>query len=222
MASPLIIINLKAYAEGYGHRALRIAADARLVSKESGVRIGVAPNYMDLHPMSRHYDIPVYAQHVDGIVPGAHTGHILAEALRNAGAYGTLINHSERRLTLADVQASVEAAKAAGLETVVCTNNDATSAAAAAFAPEYIAIEPPELIGTGVSVSKADPGIIERSVAAVQKINPDVKLLTGAGISTGECVKIAVDLGTDGVLLASSVVKADDPATVLRDLVSLL
>jgi triosephosphate isomerase len=222
MASPLIIINLKAYAEGYGHRALRIAADARLVSKESGVRIGVAPNYMDLHPMSRHYDIPVYAQHVDGIGPGAHTGHILAEALRNAGAYGTLINHSERRLTLADVQASVEAAKAAGLETVVCTNNDATSAAAAAFAPEYIAIEPPELIGTGVSVSKADPGIIERSVAAVQKINPDVKLLTGAGISTGECVKIAVDLGTDGVLLASSVVKADDPATVLRDLVSLL
>jgi triosephosphate isomerase len=222
MASPLIIINLKAYAEGYGHRALRIAADARLVSKESGVRIGVAPNYMDLHPMSRHYEIPVYAQHVDGISPGAHTGHILAEAARDAGAYGTLINHSERRLTLADVQASVEAAKAAGLETVVCTNNDATSAAAAAFAPEYIAIEPPELIGTGVSVSKADPGIIERSVAAVQKINPDVRLLTGAGISTGECVKIAVDLGTDGVLLASSVVKADDPATVLRDLVSLL
>lgn len=222
MASPLIIINLKAYAEGYGHRALRIAADARLVSKESGVRIGVAPNYMDLHPMSRHYDIPVYAQHVDGIGPGAHTGHILAEALRNAGAYGTLINHSERRLTLADVQASVEAAKASGLETVVCTNNDATSAAAAAFAPAYIAIEPPELIGSGVSVSKADPGIIERSVAAVRKINPDVRLLTGAGISTGECVRIAVDLGTDGVLLASSVVKAEDPATVLRDLVSLL
>lgn len=222
MASPLIIINLKSYAEGFGHRAHRIAADARLVSKESGVRIGVAPNYMDLHPISRHYDIPVYAQHVDGIGPGAYTGHVLAAAVREAGAYGTLINHSERRLTLADVQASVEAAKGAGLETVVCTNNAATSAAAAAFAPAYIAIEPPELIGSGVSVSKADPGIIERSVAAVRQINPAVKVLTGAGISTGECVKIALDLGTEGVLLASSVVKADDPASVLRDLVSLL
>jgi triosephosphate isomerase len=222
MASPLIIINLKSYAEGFGHRAHRIAADARLVSKESGVRIGVAPNYMDLHPISRHYDIPVYAQHVDGIGPGAYTGHVLAAAVREAGAYGTLINHSERRLTLAGVQASVEAAKGAGLETVVCTNNAATSAAAAAFAPAYIAIEPPELIGSGVSVSKADPGIIERSVAAVRQINPAVKVLTGAGISTGECVKIALDLGTEGVLLASSVVKADDPASVLRDLVSLL
>jgi triosephosphate isomerase len=222
MASPLIIINLKSYAEGFGHRAHRIAADARLVSKESGVRIGVAPNYMDLHPISRHYDIPVYAQHVDGIGPGAYTGHVLAAAVREAGAYGTLINHSERRLTLAGVQASVEAAKGAGLETVVCTNNAATSAAAAAFTPAYIAIEPPELIGSGVSVSKADPGIIERSVAAVRQINPAVKVLTGAGISTGECVKIALDLGTEGVLLASSVVKADDPASVLRDLVSLL
>jgi len=56
----------------------------------------------------------------------------------------------------------------------------------------------------------------------VKKVNPGVKVLTGAGISTGECVRIALDLGTDGVLLASGVVKAKDPALVLRDLVSLI
>jgi triosephosphate isomerase len=222
MSSPRIIINLKTYAEGYGPRAHRIAADAQMVSEESGVTIGIAPGYMELHPLSHHYSIPVYAQHVDAIEPGAHTGHVLAAAVRHAGAHGTLINHSERRLTLADVQAAVEASRQAGLETVVCTNNDVTSAAAAVFAPDYIAIEPPELIGSGVSVSKADPGIIERSVEAVKRVNPEVKLLTGAGISTGECVRIAVDLGTDGVLRASSVVRAEDPAAVLRDLVSLL
>ncbi len=220
--SPLIIINFKTYNEGFGNNAHQIAHSAEIVGQESGVTIGVAPNYMELHPISMHYAIPVYAQHVDGIEPGASTGHILPEAVKLAGASGTLINHSERRLTLADVEASVKAAKRADLQTIVCTNNTATSAAAAVFLPDYVAIEPPELIGTGVSVSKADPGIIESSVAAVKKINPDVKILAGAGINSGECVKTAVDLGTDGVLLASGVVKARDPVEVLRDLVSLL
>ena len=114
------------------------------------------------------------------------------------------------------------AAGHANLTSVVCTNTTATSAAAASFSPTYIAIEPPELIGSGVSVSKTDPGIIERTVEAVKAINPDVRVLTGAGISTGECVRIALDLGTEGVLLASSVVKADNPQKVLEDLVSLL
>ncbi|MFY9800907.1 MAG: triose-phosphate isomerase, partial [Methanoregula sp.] len=131
-------------------------------------------------------------------------------------------NHSERRLTLADIESSVRALQAQKLISVICSNNESTSAGAAALGPEYVAIEPPELIGSGVSVSKANPDIIRRSVAAVHAVNPSVRVLTGAGIQSGECVKIAVDLGTDGVLLASSVVKAPEPATVLRDLVSKL
>lgn len=222
MSKALIIINLKAYQEGYGSGAHRIAEAAELVGEESGVTIGIAPNYMDLHPLSHHFAVPVYAQHVDGIAPGARTGHVLAQAVRYAGAHGTLINHSERRLTLAEIEAAVAAAKAARLETVVCTNNIPTSAAAASLAPDYIAIEPPELIGSGVSVSKADPGIIENSVKAVASVDSGIKVLTGAGISTGECVRIALELGTAGVLLASSVVKAKDPEAVLRDLVSLV
>ncbi len=222
MVSPLILINLKTYKEGIGGSAHRIATAAEDVAKESGVTIGIAPSFMDLRPLSTHFSIPVYAQHIDGITPGAHTGYILPEAVKIAGAHGTLINHSERRLTLADIEAAVAAAKRLQLETVVCTNNVATSAAAAALAPDYVAIEPPELIGSGVSVSKADPEIIERSVNAVRGVRDDVMVLTGAGIQSGDCVKIAIDLGTQGVLLASSVVKAEDPAAVLRDLVSLL
>lgn len=222
MSKALIIINLKAYREGSGSGAHQIAQAAELVGEESGVTIGVAPNYMDLHPLSHHYAIPIYAQHIDGIAPGAWTGHVLAEAVRFAGAHGTLINHSERRVTLAGIEAAVAAAKAAKLETVVCTNNIATSAAAAALGPDYIAVEPPELIGSGVSVSKADPGIIENTVKAVANVDSGVKVLTGAGIGTGECVRIALELGTVGVLLASSVVKAKDPEAVLRDLVSLI
>jgi triosephosphate isomerase (TIM) len=222
MPSPLILVNLKSYKEGMGNRAHQIATAAQLVSRESGVTIGVAPGYIDLHPLAHHFAVPVYAQHVDGYEPGAHTGHITAESLKVAGAAGSLVNHSERRLTLADIEAAVRALHGQKLSAVVCTNNDITSAAAAALGPEYVAIEPPELIGSGVSVSKANPDIIRRSVAAVRAVNKEVKVLTGAGIQCGECVKIAVDLGTDGVLLASSVVKAPDPTAVLRDLVSKL
>ena len=222
MASPLILINAKTFREGMGNRAHMIANAAQLVAHESGVTIGIAPSFFDLHPISHHFAIPVYAQHVDGFEPGAHTGHITADALKIAGAAGSLINHSERRLTLADIESSIRALQAQKLISVICSNNEATSAGAAALGPEYVAIEPTELIGSGVSVSKANPDIIRRSVAAVHAVNPKVKVLTGAGIQSGECVKIAVDLGTDGVLLASSVVKAKEPVTVLRDLVSKL
>jgi triosephosphate isomerase (TIM) len=222
MPSPFILINLKTYKEGMGSRAHMIANAAQIVANESGVEIAIAPSYIDLHPISHHFMIPVYAQHVDGSEPGAHTGQISADALKAAGAAGSLINHSECRLTLAEIDASVKALQAQKLVAVVCTNNESTSAAAAALGPEYVAIEPPELIGSGVSVAKANPEIIRRSVATVRGVNPNVKVLTGAGIQTGECVKIAVELGTDGVLLASSVVKSKEPGAVLRDLVSQL
>lgn len=222
MEKPVIIINCKVYREGIGRRADTIAESAQVVCDESGVIIGIAPTFTDLHRIAHHYDIPVYAQHVDGVPPGAYTGHITAETIKLAGARGTLINHSERRLTLAEIEASVRAVKEQKLETVVCTNNDATTGAAAVFHPTFIAIEPPELIGSGISVSKADPEIIRRSVAAVHAISPGIDVLAGAGIHSGECVKIAIDLGTRGVLLASSVVKAEDPKLVLRNLVSLL
>ncbi|KAF5046122.1 Triosephosphate isomerase [anaerobic digester metagenome] len=220
MPEVVILINLKTYREGLGQNAHRIARAAEDVAAESGVVIGVCPQPMDLHPLAHHFDIPVYAQHVDGVSPGASTGHVTAEAIRVAGAVGSLINHSERRLTLAEIEASVQACANNRIKSVVCTNNVLTSAAAATLGPDFVAIEPPELIGSGISVAKADPEVIGNSVEAIRVVNESVRILTGAGIQSGECVRIATDLGTDGVLLASSVVKAEDPAEVLRDLVS--
>ncbi|MCQ8893892.1 MAG: triose-phosphate isomerase [Methanolinea sp.] len=222
MGRPFILINLKTYAEGSGQRAHAIAGAAQQVADEAGVDIGLAPSYMNIHPLSMHYSLPVYAQHVDPLPPGAHTGSVTVEAIREAGAVGSLVNHSERRLTLADIEACVSRLREARLVPIVCTNNVPTSAAAAALSPGYVAIEPPELIGGDVSVSTANPGIITGTVEAVRKVNPDVRILTGAGIHSGKCVRTAIDLGTDGVLLASSVVKAKAPISVLRDLVSLL
>ncbi len=168
-------------------------------------------------------EIPVFAQHIDPIKPGSHTGHVLPEAVKEAGgAVGTLLNHSENRMILADLEAAIRRAEEVGLMTMVCSNNPAVSAAVAALGPDYVAVEPPELIGTGIPVSKAKPEVVTNTVELVKKVNPDVGVLTGAGISTGEDVKKALELGSVGVLLASGVTKAKDPEKAIRDLVSLI
>ncbi len=222
MKSPVILVNLKCYQESISHGAHRIAKAAREVSDESGISIALAPMFMDIHPVKHHFGIPVFAQHIDPVTPGANTGRIPLASVKSAGAIGSLVNHSEYRLTLADIDKNVTALRAEGMVSCVCSNNVATTAAAAILRPDYVAIEPPELIGGSISVAEANPDIITASVEAALKANPDVKILTGAGIHSGKCVKTALDLGTSGVLLASSVVKAEDPAKILRDLVSLL
>ncbi len=222
LEEPIIAINFKTYAQATGERALKIAKAAEEVYKETGVTIVVAPQLADLYRIAQEVEIPVFAQHIDPIKPGSHTGHVLPEAVKEAGAVGTLLNHSENRMILADLEAAIRRAEEVGLMTMVCSNNPAVSAAVAALTPNYVAVEPPELIGTGIPVSKAKPEVITNTVELVKKVNPGVKVLTGAGISTGEDVKKALELGTVGVLLASGVTKAKDPEKAIRDLVSLI
>lgn len=216
---PLIVLNFKTYSEGMGENAVRIAKYCEEVSNDSGVDIIAVPQIPDIYRVARSVRIPVFAQHIDGAGAGSYTGHISADCVRSAGATGTLINHSERRLLLSEVDLAIQAAKKAGLTAIVCTNNIAVTSAAASLSPEFVAIEPPELIGSGVPVSKADPDIVSGSVRAVKKINPAVEVLCGAGISRGDDVAAALNLGAVGVLLASGVIKAKDPKAALIDLV---
>lgn len=214
---PIILVNYKTYSEATGKKADKLSKIAEEVNQETGVNIGVAPQFTDIAPIARAVSIPVFAQHVDPIVPGSHTGHILLESVKEAGAVGTLINHSERRLKLFDIETLVMKTREADLVSLVCTNNAGVSAAAGALKPDMIAVEPPELIGTGIPVSKAKPEVVSGTVELVKKINSDVVILCGAGITTGEDVAAALKLGTKGVLVASGVVKAKDPRKVLTE-----
>ncbi|MFQ6135986.1 MAG: triose-phosphate isomerase [Candidatus Hydrothermarchaeales archaeon] len=218
--TPVIMLNLKAYAESIGEKGLELARACQQVTEETGVSTAVCPQNFDLAWIAKHVDIPCLAQHVDAFSPGSHTGWTVLEAVKASGAVGTLVNHSEHRLQIADIEAIVYKARELDLVTVVCTNNTQVSSAVAALKPNMIAIEPPELIGSGIPVSKANPEIVRGSVNAVKGICEDVSVLCGAGISKGDDVKAAIELGTDGVLLASGVVKAKDPKEVLIDLAS--
>jgi triosephosphate isomerase len=166
--------------------------------------------------------VPIFAQHIDAISPGGHTGSNLINTLIEAGISGSLINHSEQRMKLADIEEVVKMCKAKQIESCVCTNNIETSKAIATLAPTAVAVEPPELIGTGIPVSQAQPEVVEDSVKEVKAVNKKVKVLCGAGITTGDDMKAAMDLGADGVLLASGIVKAESPKDALLDLVSKL
>lgn len=220
--TPIVILNYKTYAESTGKNAVQLSKYVEEASKESGVSMAISPQAVDLYNIVNEVDIPVYAQHMDAVTPGGHTGSTLPEAIAESGVNGTLINHSEQRLTLADIDWVVEKTKELDLTSVLCTNNVKTSAAVASFNPDYIAIEPPELIGSGIPVSKANPEIVENTVNEIHNINKSVKVLCGAGISTGEDMKAALELGTEGVLLASGIIKADNQKEALLDLVSLI
>jgi triosephosphate isomerase len=220
--SVFILLNLKTYDEGTGINAVKLAEACRDVSETSGAKIAIAPQTADLYRVSSKVNIPTYSQHIDSIGTGSYTGHVYIKSVKETGASGSLVNHSEKRITLAEIEKIVTMLKENKMMSVVCTNNAATTAAAASLAPDYVAIEPPELIGSVIPVSKADPDVIVKSVNDVFKINPNVKVLCGAGISKGEDLKAAIDLGAKGVLLASGIVKAKDPKAALYDLVSLI
>lgn len=220
MKTPVIIINAKAYPQSDGDSGLKLIEICGDVSKETGASIIVSPENVLLKAAADMKAIPVMAQSVDAVEPGGRTGWTTLESIKAAGASGTLVNHSEHRLKLADIEYIVSKARTMGLETVVCTNNVGVSRAAVALNPDFVAVEPPELIGGDVSVTTANPAIVSDTVKAVQEINDKVGVLCGAGVKNGKDVKKAIELGAQGVLLASGVVKATNIRDVLIDLVS--
>jgi len=212
---PVIVLNFKTYIEAIGSRALKLARIAENVSLKTGVTIIVCPQFTDIPSITSSLNIPVFAQHIDPIKPGSHTGHILPEAVKAIGVKGTLLNHSERRLLLSDIDFAIRRAMEVDLLTLVCANNVSVASAIALLAPWAIAIEPPELIGTGRAVSKVKPEVVSGAVKAIKNINSSVHVLCGAGIASAEDVEAALKLGAEGVLLASAFVKSKDPEKTL-------
>lgn len=222
MRTPAVVVNFKAYSEVDGPRSLDLALTCQKVAEESGVSIAVCPPMVELSHVARNVQIPVLSQHCDPRRPGSATGWVTPSMIAASSAKGTLLNHSEHRLMLTDIQDAVAMCRSQGLWSIVCTDSVASSGAAAFYSPDFVAVEPPELIGGDISVTDANPDVVRDAVDAVKKADPSVRLLCGAGVKTGKDVKAALELGAEGVLLASGVVKSKDPYQSLLDLVKLI
>jgi len=217
---PIIILNLKTYPEINQGGALRLTKMCEQVASETGIEFVVCPQQADLGLLCKNVELPVFAQHIDNVSPGSTTGWVTPESVKSAGARGTLINHSEHRIGIADISDLITRCRQLDLISLVCTNDLSVSRACAVLKPDFVAVEPPELIGGDISVTTADPEIVRRTVDSIRKIAPEVRVLTGAGVKNGDDVAMAVELGTCGVLLASGVVRSKDPLKTLYDLVS--
>lgn len=215
----VIALNLKTYAESTGEKGLALCKIAEDVSKSSGVSVIVAPQTVFLAQAASTLSIPVFAQHVDTVTPGATTGCTTWEAVKAVGCKGSLVNHSEHRLPFFQIFEAVEKAKQMGLQSLVCTTNALESKAISLSNPSLIAVEPPELIGSGISVSTAKPEIVSKTVEAVASVSK-TPVLCGAGITTAVDVKKSIELGASGVLLASAFTKAKNPKEKLEELAS--
>jgi len=209
--SNILVINFKTYAESSGQRGVKLAKKIESVDKN----VVIVPQTPDLYLMKQNTSLPVYAQHIDAITPGSRTGHILAQTAKEAGCIGTLINHSERPVSLDVIEKTIAVCKEVGLKSIVCVPDIEMEKKVAQFRPDMIAIEPPELIGGTVSVCTANPEIVEQAVKACT----DMPVLCGAGVNSGEDAKTAKELGARGLLVASAVVKNPNPESLIKELV---
>jgi len=213
-----LIVNFKNYPEVLGDGSVSLALAVKRVADDALIEAIVAPPTPMLALVASRTGARVYSQSVGSMRGDKTTGEILPEAVKAAGGSGTILNHSESRRTPAELGKLVPRLAGIGMEVCLCAQTAEEAAELAALKPLYLAIEPPELIGSGIAVSKARPELVQKTVSAVRRAGYGGKILCGAGIVSGEDVTKALTLGVDGVLVASSVVKARDWEAQVREL----
>lgn len=219
LQAPVFEIGLKGYA--YGAEAVRLALAADQVSAELGVSVIFDPQAVDIPAVARETrHILVFAQHMDPVTPGRGVGSVLAEAIKEAGAVGTMLNHSERRLTLTDINRAIGRAKEVGLATLVYADSPEEAAALAMLGPDIVLAEPPELIATSRSTATEMRGFVERAVELVGRIDPGIIVMCGAGVQTPADVAGMIGLGVGGTGSSSGILKADDPIATMRSMIT--
>ena len=219
MDKPLIVVNFKTYESASGQSAEDLAASMEKFTDRNFRMIAVVSAF-DLHSIaSNSTNLEVWSQHLDPVGKGSYTGWLEPESAIYRGAVGTIINHAEHKVSIKHVKELMEMLPS-DFPICACAADVSEAIELAKLNPTFIAVEPPELIGGDISVTTADPSIVTDTVKAVKSVNSNVRVLCGAGVKNGADVRKAIELGAEGVLLASGVTKAEDVNAVLDDLSS--
>jgi triosephosphate isomerase len=216
---PFIVLNLKTYKEGSDSNAVKLALIAEKVQQKTGLNIILCVQAIDLKEVASRVKIPIFAQHTDYAPIGKSTGSIVPEQLLNINIRGSILNHSEKRIDITEIEKIVIRLKELDMTSIVCAKNQVEAKQITKFKlvkPTFIAVEPPELIGGEVSVSQSKPDVIIKSVKACGNI----PVLVGAGVKDNNDIKVALQNGAKGVLLASHFVLAKDPEKFLMDMLN--
>jgi triosephosphate isomerase len=215
--SPFFEFGPKAYL--YGEKMIALAEYADTLAVEFNVDIIIDPQTLDIPEMARRCkNIRVFAQHMDGIPVGRGMGTVLPEALKAWGAQGALLNHVEKRLSLAELEQGIRRGKEQGLLTMVCADDPDQAAAMAVFSPDIIVVESPAQIG-GESRSAEDNALIAEINRRILSIAPEVKILHAAGIKGPRDVYNIIAAGSEGSGSSSAIALAEDPFRMFHDMV---
>jgi len=212
----LFIINCKNYEEISGDKILEFVKIAEKISKKYKIKIAIAPP-QHLIGLVSNSKIPILAQHIDNSKVGSTTGYVIAELLKKSKVSGSLINHSEHRISSEDISKLILKLRELKMISVVCVKDVSEAKKYSKLNPDYIAIEPPELIGSGKAVSNERPEIIIKAADAVKSANNKTELLCGAGIVSGQDVVKALELGSKGILVASGIIKAKNWVKIIEE-----
>ena len=213
--APFFEIGPKSYLYGQDVIDLAIAADK--ASEKYGVDIIFTTPIVEIARVkaaTKH--IHVFAPHMDPIVPGRGLADVLPESLVAAGAEGVMLNHVEKPLTLATLKATIKRAEEVGLTTIVCADSIVEAGMIAKLNPDIIVAEPSELIGTGLT---SGPEYVAAAAKSVKDVNPDILVLTAAGIANGEDVYNTIIAGADATGSSSGVAKAADRAAMVDEMI---
>ncbi len=214
--APFFEIGPKSYLYGDDVIALAVAADA--ASEKYGVDIiFTAPIVEIVRVKAATKRIHVFAPHMDPIYPGRGVADILPESLVAAGAEGVMLNHCEKPLTLSVLKKTIERADEVGLATMVCADSIAEASMIAKLRPNIIVAEPSELIGTGVNCG---PEYVAAAADSVHSVDPDILVLTAAGIANGEDVYNTISSGADATGSSSGIAKAPDRAAMIDEMIA--
>ena len=205
----MLIINFKNYLELSASKTVELALAAQRASHVMKVKTIVAPPQPSLSLVAQNVNIPVFCQHVDDVQAGQSTGFFVPDVAKSFGAAGSILNHSEHRLDYNTIGNLIERLRKLNMVSVVCARTSSEAAELARLNPNYIAVEPPELIGSGKAVSKENPKVILDSVKLVSEHSKSTGVICGAGIMDKSDVRSAFDLGVKGILVASGVIKAN-------------
>lgn len=212
----MFVINCKNYEEIAGDKIIKFVKIAEKISKKYKVKIAISPP-QHLVGLVANSSIPILAQHIDVSKVGSTTGFIIPELLKKSKVKGSLINHSEHRIANKEIEKLVLKLKELKMVSILCVKDIAEVKKYVKLNPDYIAIEPPELIGSGKAVSKEKPELIAKAASIVNNSKNKTKLLCGAGIVSGEDVAKAIELGSKGILVASGIIKAKDWNKVISE-----
>ena len=212
----MFIINCKNYNEIAGEKIIMLGKTAEKISKKYKIPIAIAPPH-HLIPLIIKFKIIILAQHLDDKKIGSTTGFMVPDIAKKSKINGSIINHSEHRITEKEIKNLLRRMKKLKLKSILCVKNINEIKKYAKLNPTYIAIEPPELIGTGRAISTEKPQLITKAVDAVRSAKNSTKLLCGAGIISGNDVKRAKELGSKGILVASGIIKAKNWEKIISE-----